>query len=212
MSKATVEKWWPIYLVGVFIGIGFGWLLATATSNQQTNGASAIILMDAFHSGWVPQSISLTEKVDIKLAEGLHASEISVPLGTALILIFRNELGNYDLQENFESQYQPYFANKYGEDWDIIHADLHKPSMSGQNSPGSGSVEAQRFTRDEVNLQDFKLEGYNLNITLENTLRGNIKVVEFVADQLGEFKYQCHNVCFSDQEIMVGKLVVMPVN
>lgn len=211
MSKATVEKWWPIYLVGVFIGIGFGWLLATATANQHNKSETAIIMMDAFHSGWVPKALSLGETMDIKLASDSYASEIRVPLGTVVTFFFRNEIGSFELRESYETQYETYYTNKLGNNWEPEHAKMHD-TLPAPRPSSVGTESAQIFSSRKIIQQDFQLEGYDLNVSLDNSTQGNIEVIEFVANQLGEFEFQCNKECGPGYELMIGKLVVTPKN
>lgn len=212
MVRDTIDKWWPVYLVGIFIGVGFGWLLSSAMTNQQTNAPKAVILMDAFHSGWVPQALSLGGNMEINLAKGEFGSEIRVPLGTIITFILRNDTNHDELHQSFDTLFQDYFASKVGEDWperhEVLHASTIPPSMLESPDDDTASV-----TPVSASLQqDFQLEGYQIQIVVPQDPLNNVKMVEFVADQPGEFKYQCFNMCMEDTKAMMGKLVVVSEN
>lgn len=193
--------------------MGFGWLLSTAMTHQQVNAPKAVILMDAFHSGWVPHGLSLAEGVVIHLAQGEFGSEIRVPLGTTVTFILRNDTDHSALHQSFDALFQDYLASKVGEDWperhEVLHASTIPPSMLESPDDDTTSVTPVSAPSQQ---QDFQLEGYQIQIVVPPDPLNNVKMVEFVANQLGEFEYQCVNLCMDDAGAMIGKLVVVPRN
>lgn len=251
MDNQNTFVWVLILLAGLAAGAAFIWLSSDSLSvepaetahsdtdhghdedegvatpvaqpHTETEGNSAVILMDAFHWGWVPQVLQAGPGVEAVVGSGAQGSAIHIPLGTRVQLILRNAGGNSKLHQMFEDRFHDYFIEKYGEAWEMIHqaghgaseedshedeADAHAEGEDAHNDEHDES-EAGHDDADPMMQHAFLLEGYNLHTMLPNDPEHNISFIEFTADQPGEFRFMCVNFCGIGHDAMQGVLKVV---
>ncbi len=244
MDHQNTIVWALILLAGIAAGAAFIWFggnslsvettdtahsetdhieeSATTSGQQQIEvaGANAVILMDAFHWGWVPQVLQSSPGVKAVVAEGAQGSAIHVPQGTRVKLILRNAGGNSQLHQIFEERFHDYFIEKYGEAWEMMHQadhtseDAHNEDADTHNeeeTDGNDSHEEDAAAKAMMNHMFF-LESYNIQGLLLNDPEHNIQFLEFTADIPGEFKFMCMNFCGMGHEAMQGVFIVSDMN
>ena len=204
--------------LGLVLGAAFGWGLFAIGSREGAQGGAvgeATVVLNAFHWGWVPEVLDPgpAPGVRAEIAPGAQGSQIIVPLGTKLTLVLRNAAGNPELHERYESRFAPYFEAKYKDAWEMAHDAAHDELPSpekaeGAHGTGEEGAEPAADAGSSVLDHSFFLEGYNLEVIIPHEPEGNVKVLKFVADRPGEFRFLCTNFCGVGHADMTGTLVV----
>lgn len=227
LAKSRLAHWSFIFAVGLLLGSGLGWMGSSITLNLSSENLGptieeAVVMIDAFHWGWVPNVLEPGAGVEAIVSMGGQGSEIHIPQGTRVKLILRNAGGNAQSHEIFEERFSEYFLGKYGEVWDTIHAAGHEGiGMVGEdehdeseelhidtNQPEPPS--SVTMANDPMMNHSFFLEGYNLQVNLPNDPENNVQFLEFTADKPGEFRFMCANFCGVGHDAMGGKLIIKP--
>ncbi len=195
---------------GIF---GLGLMNPNTESNSSSSLPEAVVVVNGFHWGWVPEVLEPGPGVKVEIAPGAQGSQIIVPKNTNLTLILRNAAGNSELHESYEDRFRDFFMDKYGEAWMNMHQSGHAESEESMDdmhdeSEDSEAHEDEETEADPLLSHTFFLEKYGITVMLPPEPESNLQMVRFVVDKAGEFRFLCTNFCGLGHADMQGVLVV----